>query len=58
MMKLRSLRSEQKGFSNNSIQLEWATDRKQFFRLTIQKNGFKAHIYKCGIMLRISLKAQ
>ena len=26
--------------------------------LNYSKNGFKAHIYKCGIMLRISLKAQ
>lgn len=28
------------------------------FSLNYSKNGFKAHIYKCGIMLRISLKAQ
>ena len=28
------------------------------FELNYSKNSFKAHVYKCGIMLRISLKTQ
>lgn len=58
MMKLRSLRSEQKDFQTNPYNWNGQRIGSNFFRLTIQKNGFKAHIYKCGIMLRISLKAQ